>query len=201
MAAADDIVALADDASAIVIGPGFLDVGRCTALLTVVLPRLRGPVVLDAAALACPGADPGVLHHLDGAAVLTPNRKELALALGVERQDVEDDPARFTERLARATRTVVTCGGPESWTASPDGRLWVDESGGAGLAVSGSGDVFAGIVAGLLARGASPEQAAVWGNQLHGRAGDRLAAAIGGVGYLAREIPPQVPRVLAEIEV
>jgi hypothetical protein len=41
----------------------------------------------------------------------------------------------------------------------------------------------------------------VWAGQLHGRAGDRLAAAIGGIGYLARELPAQIPRVLAELEV
>jgi NAD(P)H-hydrate repair Nnr-like enzyme with NAD(P)H-hydrate dehydratase domain len=60
--------------------------------------------------------------------------------------------------------------------------------------------VLAGIVAGLVARGASPEQAAVWANHLHGRAGDRLSASVGRLGYLAREIPAEVPKVLAEIE-
>jgi NAD(P)H-hydrate repair Nnr-like enzyme with NAD(P)H-hydrate dehydratase domain len=96
---------------------------------------------------------------------------------------------------------AVVSGGAETWTACPDGRLWCDQTGGHGLAVSGSGDVFAGIVAGLTARGAAPEQAAVWASQLHGRAGDRLAAAVGRVGYLAREIPAEVPHALAEIEI
>jgi NAD(P)H-hydrate repair Nnr-like enzyme with NAD(P)H-hydrate dehydratase domain len=67
--------------------------------------------------------------------------------------------------------------------------------------VSGSGDVFAGLVTGLTARGAEPPQAAVWATHLHGRAGDRLASAVGRIGYLAREIPGEVPRVLDEIEV
>jgi NAD(P)H-hydrate repair Nnr-like enzyme with NAD(P)H-hydrate dehydratase domain len=65
--------------------------------------------------------------------------------------------------------------------------------------VSGSGDVQAGIVAGLLARGAEPAQAAVWGGYCHARAGERLATAVGTVGYLARELPGEVPRVLAEL--
>jgi ADP-dependent NAD(P)H-hydrate dehydratase len=67
--------------------------------------------------------------------------------------------------------------------------------------VSGSGDVMAGIVTGLAARGATPAQAAVWGTFLHGRSGDRLAAAVGRMGFLAREVLAEVPRVLAEIEV
>jgi len=61
--------------------------------------------------------------------------------------------------------------------------FWQDESGNAGLGVSGSGDVRAGITAGLLARGAEPAQAAVWAAFLHGRAGERLASSIGPLGF------------------
>ena len=86
------------------------------------------------------------------------------------------------------------------WVAAPDGRLWRDDSGGAGLGVSGSGDVRAGITGGLLARGADPAQAAVWAAYLHGRvrraAGRRRS---GRLGFLARELPPEIPRALAEI--
>jgi ADP-dependent NAD(P)H-hydrate dehydratase len=65
--------------------------------------------------------------------------------------------------------------------------------------VSGSGDVQAGIVAGLLARRAPAEQAAVWAAYLHGRTGERLSSDVGAVGLLARELLDQVPRVLVEI--
>ena len=82
---------------------------------------------------------------------------------------------------------------------TPAGQSWVVEGGGPGLGVSGSGDVQAGIIAGLLSRGAEPAQAAVWGAYLHARTGERLAATVGQVGYLARELPPQVPAVLGEL--
>jgi NAD(P)H-hydrate repair Nnr-like enzyme with NAD(P)H-hydrate dehydratase domain len=93
----------------------------------------------------------------------------------------------------------VGLGGVTSWIAAPDGRLWRDETGSAGLGVSGSGDVRAGITAGLLARGAEPEQAAVWAAYLHGRTGERLASSVGRLGFLARELPAEIPRALAEI--
>jgi ADP-dependent NAD(P)H-hydrate dehydratase len=83
--------------------------------------------------------------------------------------------------------------------ATPDGRAWVFQGVGPELGVSRSGDVQAAIVAGLLARGAAPDQVAVWAAYIHGRAGERLAAAIGVVGALAREQLDQVPRVRAEI--
>jgi hydroxyethylthiazole kinase-like uncharacterized protein yjeF len=199
--AAADILALAEGASSVLLGPGIRDIDQCIELLAAVVPKLRGPVVIDAGGMAYVGADHTVLHRLDGQAVLTPNRKELALTLGIRPDEVDEDPAGATVELARRTLVTVTSGGEESWTATPEGDLWRDQTGGVGLGVSGSGDVFAGIVCGLTARGATPAQAAVWAAHLHGRAGDRLASAVGRVGFLARELPPEVPRVLAEIEV
>ena len=65
-----------------------------------------------------------------------------------------------------------------------------------GLGVSGSGDTLAGIVGGLLARGADPLTALLWGVWLHGEAGGALARRVGPIGFLAREIPAKCPRLL-----
>jgi hydroxyethylthiazole kinase-like uncharacterized protein yjeF len=191
---------LAEQASAVLVGPGMADVDETGALVAALLPRLAGPVVLDALALAAVTADPTCLHHLEGRAVLTPNPSELAITLHVEQEELEADPSGSARTLAERARATVGLGGATSWVAAPDGRLWTDESGGAGLGVSGSGDVRAGVTAGLLARGAEPAQAAVWASYLHGRAGERLAATVGRLGFLARELPPEIPRVLAEID-
>jgi hydroxyethylthiazole kinase-like uncharacterized protein yjeF len=191
---------LLEKASAVLVGPGMADQEQTRALVEGLLPELRAPVVLDALGLAAVTADPGCLHHLEGRVVLTPNPTELAISLHVDADEVEDDPSGCARRLAERTHATVGLGGATSWVAGPDGRLWEDESGGAGLGVSGSGDVRAGVVAGLLARGADPEQAAVWASYLHGRAGERLAATVGRLGFLARELPPEIPRVLAEVD-
>jgi ADP-dependent NAD(P)H-hydrate dehydratase len=108
------------------------------------------------------------------------------------------DLARHAASLARRTRTVVSCGGPVKVVA--DGtELWRVEAGNPGLGTAGSGDVHSGIVAGLLARGAEPAQAAVWAAFLHATAGDRLAERVGPVGYLARELPGELPGLLGEL--
>jgi NAD(P)H-hydrate repair Nnr-like enzyme with NAD(P)H-hydrate dehydratase domain len=79
---------------------------------------------------------------------------------------------------------------------TPEGQAWTYEGGSAGLGVSGSGDVLAGIVGGLLARGAEPLNALLWGVRLHGEAGARLAEKVGPLGFLAREIAGEVPALL-----
>jgi hydroxyethylthiazole kinase-like uncharacterized protein yjeF len=194
--AASQLTELANAADAVLLGPGMTDPDATAELLSALLPRLETPAVLDALAITA-------LHEtsVGAATILTPNLVELAMVLGADESTVEADPGPAAYELARRTGATVTAGGAESWTVTPSGTAWRDPSGGVGLGVSGSGDVFAGIVAGLRARGADPEQAAVWAAFLHGRAGDRLAATVGRVGFLARELPAEVPRVLSEIEV
>jgi NAD(P)H-hydrate repair Nnr-like enzyme with NAD(P)H-hydrate dehydratase domain len=169
------------------------------ALLEAFLPDLRTPVVLDALASAYLTKHPHGLRDQECRAVLTVNLGELAATAGRDEDEVADDPLPVARRVARDSRVVVLAGGATKHVVTPDGDAWRIEGGGPGLGVSGSGDVQAGIVAGLLARGADAAQAAVWGGYVHARCGERLAGAVGTVGYLARELPPAVPAVLAEL--
>src|SRR3546814_16205382 len=84
--------------------------------------------------------------------------------------------------------------GPRSFVVDPDGHVLVHTGGCVGLATGGSGDVLAGIVGGLAARGAISATASAWGAWVHGRAGEMLTDQFGRVGFLAREILPLIPR-------
>ncbi len=194
--ACGDVRDMALKASVTLLGPGLMDPDHAAAFLAGIVPALEGDVVIDALGSAYVAHHPDGLHHLDGRAVLTLNPDELAHSLGVEVEEVEDDPAGTAHALAERARCVVVCGGSRKFVMAPDGEGYLVTEGGPGLGVSGSGDVQAGIVTGLIARGAEPFQAAVWGAFLHGAAGDRLAQEQGRVGFLAREIPGVVPRLL-----
>jgi len=196
--AAQEILELADG-SAVLVGPGLLGSDAAVTLPEAVLPRLDATVVIDALAMAYITEKRDGVAHLGERANLTPNLKELALALHVDSSQAEDDPVGSALNLATSAHAVVVCGGEGSWVA-PEGDLWQVQSGCRGLAVSGSGEVKSGIIVGLCARGASPAQAATWGAYLHGRAGERLAACVGRYGFLARELAAQVPAILAETE-
>lgn len=200
-AAADIILDLAGSADAVLLGPGVTDPDAATLLLERVVPHLDTRVVVDALGMAYLTAHPQGLAHLRGRAVLSPNSGELGRTLGLGSDEVEADLHAATARLARESGAVVLSGSSISYIVTPDGKTWRNEAGGPGMAASGSGDVKAGAVVGLLARGAEPEQAAAWGAFVHGRAGERLTAAVGRVGFLARELVTELPRVLAEVEV
>lgn len=198
-AAAGTILDAAGSASVVLLGPGLPEPDAATALLDEVVPRLDVPVVIDALATAYVTENPDGLEHLAGRCLLTPNRRELARILHRDEDEVGKDLMAATREAAGTTGAVVLCGDTATYVAEPGGEAWVSRTGGPGLGVSGSGDVQAGIVTGLLARGASPVQAAVWGGYLHGRAGERLAVSVGPLGYLAREVPAQLPPLLAEL--
>jgi NAD(P)H-hydrate repair Nnr-like enzyme with NAD(P)H-hydrate dehydratase domain len=123
----------------------------------------------------------------------------MAGVLGMEKEEVEADPLAVALRAAEELGAVVALKGPDTLIAAPDGRAYRYPGGRVGLATSGSGDVLAGLVAGLLARGAEPAGAAAWGVWLHGEAGNALARRVGPIGYLARELPAEVPRLLQRL--
>lgn len=175
-AGAERVAEHAKRANAVLVGPGVLDDVGMDAILGAVLSSTSGTVIVDAGALPALGR----LDRVDGRVVAVPNAAELA-HLGA-------DAATAAARLG----VVVACRDASTTVVTPDGRSWTDESGCLGLATSGSGDVAAGAVAGLAARGATPEAAALWGARLHGLAGERL----GSIGFLARELLDELPKVL-----
>lgn len=189
-----DVVASAD---AVLVGPGLDDADEATALLAALLPDFPDDVglVLDAYALGALAHDDEVAAHVRGRrtpTLLTPNSTELRLLAGREDDPETDDVLAVAQRYGCCLTSLST-------VASPDRRSWSIPLGHPGLATAGSGDVLAGLVTGVLGRGADAEQAACWGTFLHATAGERLSSAIGGVGFLARELVDQVPSVLAEL--
>lgn len=193
-ASSDQLVDLAADADAVVIGPGLMGPRCARELVCRLLPSVKGRVALDALALSFVTLD-DQLSVAAPPAVLTPNLSELGVL--VDSDDV--DPVADAVRAARRTGAVVHAGGELSVTVAPDGQCWIDDHGNSGLGVSGSGDVLAGAVGGLSARGADPAQAAVWAARLHAEAGNRLAAAVGPVGFLAREIASELSPALRQL--
>ncbi|HYF60735.1 MAG TPA: NAD(P)H-hydrate dehydratase [Burkholderiaceae bacterium] len=192
--AAHALQALAARADAVVVGPGMLDDAAVAAFVEALVPGLGdGTVlVLDAAALAALprlAAAPARRRTI----LATPHAGEAAKLLGAERETIAADPHAAALEAARRFGATVAVKGARTAIAAPDGRAWLHEGGHVGLATSGSGDVLAGVVGGLAARGAPPERALAWGVALHARAGLRLAARLGPLGALAREIPDEIP--------
>jgi hydroxyethylthiazole kinase-like uncharacterized protein yjeF len=195
--AAASLRTLADGCDAVLIGPGMLGEAP-TAALTVELLGADASFILDATALSELRARAGAVRARAGRAVVTPHAGEMARLLDRRREAVEADPLEAARAAAELLGSVVVMKGASTWIVEPQGGRWLYAGGGIGLATSGSGDVLAGLIVGLLARGLPPISAALWGVFLHGEAGRRLAGAIGPVGFLARELSGVVPELMRE---
>jgi hydroxyethylthiazole kinase-like uncharacterized protein yjeF len=187
---------LLDSADAVAVGPGLDDPEIAAALVGQVAGSdFAGPVLLDAYALGVLRDAHQAAERVAGRLILTPNHREAAFLL----DDLPDDQsdADTARRIAERWGAVVSYQGA---VASTDGRVRELVTGAPGLGTSGSGDVLAGAICGLLARGADPERAACWGTYLHAASGDRLAARVGRLGFLARELLDEIPLVLTELQ-
>jgi ADP-dependent NAD(P)H-hydrate dehydratase len=183
---------------AVVIGPGMLDEADAAALTEALLrASTDAAFLIDAAAMTGLRDIAEAAKLCAGRAVLTPHCGEMAKLMDRSEDDVRADAAGVALQAARRFDAVVTLKDRQTHVASPDGRVWRNSNGVAGLGVCGSGDVLSGVIGGLLARGAPPEVAALWGVYLHAQAGRRLSSAIGSRGFLAREISDGIP---AELE-
>jgi hydroxyethylthiazole kinase-like uncharacterized protein yjeF len=188
MVAEGDAAALLADArvGAWVIGPGLPPDGATRDSVRRAVAAGRA-VVADAGALRAAAGEPSALA---GCAVLTPHAGEFAAVFGAPGQD------RLAAVRAAAMRTgaVTLLKGADSIIAAPDGRVAINDNAPAWLATGGTGDVLAGLVAGLLAQGMPPFEAACCACHLHGAAARRL-----GPGLLAEDLPGAVQAVLAAL--
>ena len=168
----------ADRSAVLLAGPGLGESAHevCRALLGKNAPW-RG-AVLDADALNALAA--GKLRGgLPANTILTPHPGEAARLLGTTVAEIQADRAQAARQLAEKYDCIAVLKGSGTLVAKPDGTLWHNNTGNAGLARGGSGDVLAGLTAGLLAaglgQGRSPEDAAIAAVWLHGAAADRCA--------------------------
>ena len=182
-------------ADAVVAGPG-LQGGKVAEQLAGALLGNRNLLALDAAMLHALPAREQDARRADQLPVLLPHAGELASLLECEVAEVEADPLAAGRACAARYDAMTLVKGVESFIVAPDGSAFHYRGGGPGLGISGSGDTLAGIVGALLARGCDPLTALLWGVWCHGEAGRRLGEKVGTLGYLAREIPHEVPALL-----
>jgi hydroxyethylthiazole kinase-like uncharacterized protein yjeF len=210
----DRISSYLDRADAILVGPGLDDPELAEELLRALLEREAGTggsgsggkdagggpaVVLDAYALGGLLKLGDQLEPWKGRLILTPNPKEASILLEREVDDLAADVAEIANKF----QAVVSCQGliarPSGGDAPEESELWQMTTGYGGLGTSGSGDVLAGAIAGLRARGTTGAQAACWGTHLHAAAADRLASRLGPLGFLARELADELPALMLEL--
>ncbi|MCW1383103.1 NAD(P)H-hydrate dehydratase [Novosphingobium sp. KCTC 2891] len=189
-----DLMARAD---AVIAGPAMSCREAASRLVADLLDvNAKAELVLDAAALMVLPDHADALRRRTRPAVLTPHVGEIAAMLDVPADEIVADRVAAVRRAADRFGAICVLKGATSLVAAPDAAVLAFAGGGVGLATGGSGDVLAGIAAGLAARGAPPLEATAWAVWLHGEAGRRCAEQMGPLGFLARELLAHVPGLM-----
>jgi ADP-dependent NAD(P)H-hydrate dehydratase len=198
--AAKQLISYVERADVALLGPGLPDEAAIAALASALLGKVRrGPAfVFDAGAIRYLREARSLLESHQGRIVITPHAGEMAGLMGMDRSDVEADPNGTASRAAGELSAVVALKGARTFVVPPQGEPSVCREGNVGLATSGSGDVLAGVIAGLLGRGAPAFVATCWGVYLHAKAGSRLSSKVGSLGFLARELLAEIPALMDE---
>jgi NAD(P)H-hydrate epimerase len=190
---AREVAAGVDRFGAVVLGPGLGRVAGTAAEVRALVAGLALPLVVDGDGLWALGKGAaGMLRNRNGPTVLTPHDGEFERLCGAR-----PGPDRFAaaRELAAAARCVVLLKGPTTVVAGPDGAALAVIEGDERLATAGTGDVLAGMIGALLARGTGPLEAAAAAAFVHGRAG-RLGPA---EGLVAGDLPGLIPQAWATV--
>ena len=153
------------------------------------------PLVLDADGInALAGLDLG--DALPTHTILTPHAGELGRLLQQPAAAVDANRLQLAPQCAADWGVVVLAKGAPSIAAAPDGTTYINPHRNPALATAGTGDVLAGIIAGLLAQAVSPQEAAVAGAFIHGETGERVRSRLGASGLLASDLLSEIPLVM-----
>jgi len=160
--------------------------------------RKEVPFVLDADGLNML-AKSGKIMDLKNSAVMTPHPKELSRLLNTTVEDIQKNRIDFAREASKKFGAVVLLKGHRTVIAKGD-EFRINETGCSALAKAGSGDCLTGIIAGLLAQGMEPFDAAVLGAKIHGLAGEIAATELSEYGVLASDLPRYIARAILKIQ-
>jgi NAD(P)H-hydrate epimerase len=191
-----------EESDAVLVGPGLSQAPSAQRFVRGLLPRIRKPLVLDADGLnALRERDERARARLrELPTILTPHPGELSRLLSRPAKGIVTDTATAARAAAARFACEVILKGAPSIVASPDGAADLCSLGNDGMATAGSGDVLAGLLAGLLAQGYDAPTAARVGAMVHGRAGDICRAELGRRGMIAGDILRCLPYAWRELE-
>ena len=172
--------------SCIGIGPGIGTASETKKLLYEIFDAYRQPVVLDADALNIISIDNKLLNKIPSHSILTPHPKEFERIFGKSSNDFER--LQLAQQKAKELEVIIVLKGHHTLIATPGGKTYFNNTGNAGMAKGGSGDVLTGIITALVCQHYDPIQAAILGVYLHGLAGDLAAEKVSLEAMIASDV-------------
>lgn len=187
-------------ASAAILGPGLGQSEDVTAVVHEVVKSANCPIILDADGINAICGNIDRIGRTETRAILTPHPTEMARLCGMTTAQVQADRISLARGFAKEYGTVLVLKGVNTVVADPDGRVFVNTTGNAGLSRGGSGDILTGMIGAFAAQGMPLLFAAVCGVYLHGLAADVVAEKTSMQGMLPTDLLGELPLLFRKME-
>ena len=161
--------------------------------------RPAAPIVIDADGLNNLSGLADWWRRLGGPVAVTPHPGEMATLTGTSAPELQKDRVESARHWASRWSVTVVLKGAHTVIAEPGGLVRVSPFANPGLASGGTGDVLAGIIAGLLAQGLPPAGAACCGVYLHGRVAEAVRDRMGDAGTIASDLIERLPETIGRL--
>src|SRR5688572_2534579 len=186
-AAIERVLAMRHDVVAC--GPGLGRGAGVAEFVRSLISKVDAPLVLDADALSVLANDPsGLVGREDRDVIITPHPGEMARLIGSTIDDVQSNRIAVASEFASTHHVYVVLKGHRTIIATPEGHIFINPTGNAGLATGGTGDVLTGMISAWLAQLLDAEAACRLAVFLHGAAGDLAEAREGQVAMTATDL-------------
>lgn len=186
--------------SAVVLGPGLSRSPQVQQFVREIFEHLEAPTLLDADGLAPFYGAVDRLNAAEVPLVLTPHAREFADLFDYDLKEVMANPVTVLSAVRTYFPHTVVLKGAPTMTLLSSGEIVVNSTGNPGMATAGSGDVLSGVIGTLLSQGQVPDDAAMMGVWIHGRAGDLARQRYGASGMTALHILDHLPPALKEFD-
>jgi len=196
----EEVQELIDWAHVLAMGPGLSTQEETKGLVLKIIESLNKPAVIDADGLNALAGRAETLRKLKTDVVLTPHFGELSRLAGIPIEEISKNRIEVTKHWASQLGVILVLKGSPTVIGDPNGNIYINPTGNAGMATAGAGDVLTGTIAGLMAQGASPLDAAIAGVYLHGLAGDLAREDLGEKGLVAGDLVDYLPEAILRVE-
>lgn len=189
-----------DQFDVLAIGPGLSRHPATQRLVLKIIGTSPKPLVIDADALYALAGHAEVLRKTDTLKILTPHLGEMARLINRSKDHIEKNRRQTALEFARKYGCVLLLKGHRTVVASPQGNVYLNTTGNAGMATAGSGDVLTGMIAALLGQGLDGFEAAKFAAYWHGKAGDLAAKSKTRAAMIAPDIIDNIPNALKSLQ-
>lgn len=193
----DEVFQKIRDFDVLLLGPGL---GQVEFARKIILENHLPKTVIDGDGLNMLSKIKNFWEKLKGEAVLTPHPGEMARLTGLSIDRIQAARIDVAKQFAKKWNQVVVLKGANTAVVSPAAEAKLAPFANPALATAGTGDVLAGCIAGFLAQGLKPFDAACVGVYIHGLAGEMVRRKLGDAGALASDLLPALPQVLKQLK-